>query len=135
MAAETLGALQNPAAHLRGVDERLGDAYHRILYEGKAEKAEAVANRSLQMNKTLDAYDEMLTQAEIQGFISKVKRNNNARMVLFLFLLLLFLLLLLLLLLFFFPTRFVFLTAFCARLARVQLISSTLASRPLISRH
>ena len=72
VAAETLSALQNPAAHLKGVDERLGSQYHSLLYEGKAEKREAVANRSMQLNMTLDAYDELLTQAEIQGFVSKV---------------------------------------------------------------
>uniref|UniRef100_A0A665WQ13 IQ motif containing GTPase activating protein 1 n=1 Tax=Echeneis naucrates TaxID=173247 RepID=A0A665WQ13_ECHNA len=73
----TLAAMQNPNAMLVQLDANSARQYHDILYNAKGEK---VANsRKRQMENTeaeRDIYDELLTQAEIQGNINKV--NGDA---------------------------------------------------------
>uniref|UniRef100_A0A665WP76 IQ motif containing GTPase activating protein 1 n=1 Tax=Echeneis naucrates TaxID=173247 RepID=A0A665WP76_ECHNA len=73
----TLAAMQNPNAMLVQLDANSARQYHDILYNAKGEK---VANsRKRQMENTeaeRDIYDELLTQAEIQGNINKVNVSN-----------------------------------------------------------
>ncbi|KAK1891744.1 Ras GTPase-activating-like protein IQGAP1, partial [Dissostichus eleginoides] len=69
----TVAAMQNPNAMLVNLDANAACQYHDTLYQAKGEK---VANsRKRQMENTeaeRDIYDELLTQAEIQGNVNKV---------------------------------------------------------------
>ncbi|XP_033478040.2 ras GTPase-activating-like protein IQGAP1 [Epinephelus lanceolatus] len=73
----TLAAMENPNAMLVNLDPSSARQYHDTLYQAKGEK---VANsRKRQMENTgteRDIYDELLTQAEIQGNINKVNVSN-----------------------------------------------------------
>lgn len=73
----TLAAMQNPNAMLVKLDPSCAQQYHDTLYQAKGKK---VANsRKRQMENTeaeRDIYDELLTQAEIQGNVNKVNVNN-----------------------------------------------------------
>lgn len=73
-ALETTKALQNPAAMLVNCVEKFSDSYQIVLSEAKQIKAENARNKSIDPNSTYEAdvYDELLTQAEIQGYINKV---------------------------------------------------------------
>lgn len=73
-AAETVKALQNPAAMLVNCIEEFSESYQIVLFEAKEVKAENARNKSIDPNSTYeaDAYDELLTQAEIQGYLNKV---------------------------------------------------------------
>ncbi|XP_023246515.1 ras GTPase-activating-like protein IQGAP1 [Copidosoma floridanum] len=64
--------LQNPAAQLQNVNPDYVDFYFNILIIAKEKKAEAALNRSLNDSYVPDAYDELLTQAEIQGHINNI---------------------------------------------------------------
>ncbi|XP_013411467.1 ras GTPase-activating-like protein IQGAP1 [Lingula anatina] len=68
----TLSALQNPAAHLTAVIPQHIEDYQEILHAAKHTKAENARNRSLDPDYEADVYDELLTQAEIQGNLNKV---------------------------------------------------------------
>ncbi|RUS77832.1 hypothetical protein EGW08_014406 [Elysia chlorotica] len=77
IAAETYTALQNPSAMLVNLDLGTPEEYQELLYQAKDVKAENARNRSLDPDSTCehDVYDELLTQAEIQGNINKVNTN------------------------------------------------------------
>ncbi|XP_037079650.1 ras GTPase-activating-like protein IQGAP1 [Pollicipes pollicipes] len=72
--AETLAGLQNPNAHLREVAAENADLYQSRLAAAKHSKVEAAQNRSLSETFEADVYDELLTQAEIQGHIGAANR-------------------------------------------------------------
>ncbi|XP_041369796.1 ras GTPase-activating-like protein IQGAP1 isoform X2 [Gigantopelta aegis] len=75
---ETFMALQNPAACLVNlVAEEEGD-YQAMLYDAKQAKTENARNRSMdnELQYEHDVYDELLTQAEIQGNVNKVNTNT-----------------------------------------------------------
>ncbi|XP_061831055.1 ras GTPase-activating-like protein IQGAP1 [Nerophis lumbriciformis] len=73
----TMAAMQNPNAMLVNLDRNSAPQYHNILYQAKGQK---VANsRKRQMENAgveRDIYDELLTQAEIQGNVNKVNVHN-----------------------------------------------------------
>lgn len=70
----TLRSLKNPEAHLTNVSDNLSEFYQSVLYEAKQNKAETARNKSMDPDSSYipDVYDELLTQAEIQGNINKV---------------------------------------------------------------
>nr|KAI8756299.1 ras GTPase-activating-like protein IQGAP1 isoform X2 [Biomphalaria glabrata] len=78
VAADTYSKLQNPSAMLINLDSASQEEYQEALYAAKAIKAENARNKSIDPESTyeVDAYDELLTQAEIQGNISKVNTNQ-----------------------------------------------------------
>ncbi|XP_014671830.1 PREDICTED: ras GTPase-activating-like protein IQGAP1 [Priapulus caudatus] len=69
----TLNALKNPAAYLVSLDADNMATYQQLLFAAKQEKVQNALNRSIDPNTTYepDVYDELLTQAEMQGFINK----------------------------------------------------------------
>uniref|UniRef100_A0A7N5ZYY0 IQ motif containing GTPase activating protein 1 n=1 Tax=Anabas testudineus TaxID=64144 RepID=A0A7N5ZYY0_ANATE len=70
----TLAAMQNPNAMLVNLGPNSAQQYHDTLYQAKGEK---VANsRKRNADAERDVYDELLTQAEIQGNVNKV--NGDA---------------------------------------------------------
>ncbi|ESN91702.1 hypothetical protein HELRODRAFT_108462 [Helobdella robusta] len=71
----TLEALQNPSAHIMNINGQLADNYQQLLYDAKFVKAENARNKSLNIDNVPDVYDELLTQAEIQGNINMA--NNT----------------------------------------------------------
>uniref|UniRef100_A0A8C3DBH2 IQ motif containing GTPase activating protein 1 n=1 Tax=Corvus moneduloides TaxID=1196302 RepID=A0A8C3DBH2_CORMO len=68
--ADTLTAMKNPNAMLINLDDRLESTYQATLYRAKQDKMENAKNRVAQ-----DVYEELLTQAEIQGNINKVNTH------------------------------------------------------------
>uniref|UniRef100_A0A8C1K185 IQ motif containing GTPase activating protein 1 n=1 Tax=Cyprinus carpio TaxID=7962 RepID=A0A8C1K185_CYPCA len=78
----TLAAMRNPNAMLLQLDESAAQHYQDTLFQAKTEK---VANSRKRIGENAeaerDAYDELLTHAEIQGNINKVnltKALNSA---------------------------------------------------------
>ncbi|XP_032260055.1 ras GTPase-activating-like protein IQGAP2 isoform X3 [Phoca vitulina] len=75
IAEQTIKTLRNPNAVLTLVDDGLAQEYQKELWEAKKRKEE---NARLKNNciseEERDAYEELLTQAEIQGNINKVNR-------------------------------------------------------------
>ncbi|XP_054667067.1 ras GTPase-activating-like protein IQGAP2 isoform X6 [Grus americana] len=76
IAEQTIVTLRNPNAMLLNVDEELALDYQNELFEAKRRKA---SNARLKVNGTIseeerDVYEELLTQAEIQGNINKINR-------------------------------------------------------------
>ncbi|XP_071537174.1 ras GTPase-activating-like protein IQGAP1 isoform X2 [Panulirus ornatus] len=67
--AETL---QNPSCHMQSVFDENIDYYLQCLSDAKMHKREMAINKSRDEDYIPDAYDELLTQAEIQGHISCV---------------------------------------------------------------
>uniref|UniRef100_W5KJW7 IQ motif containing GTPase activating protein 1 n=1 Tax=Astyanax mexicanus TaxID=7994 RepID=W5KJW7_ASTMX len=66
----TLAAMRNPNAMLLHLDESSAQNYQDTLFQAKAEK---VANsRKRNADAERDVYEELLTQAEIQGNVNKV---------------------------------------------------------------
>uniref|UniRef100_A0A7N6FDM6 IQ motif containing GTPase activating protein 1 n=1 Tax=Anabas testudineus TaxID=64144 RepID=A0A7N6FDM6_ANATE len=63
----TLAAMQNPNAMLVNLGPNSAQQYHDTLYQAKGEKV---------ANSQRDVYDELLTQAEIQGNVNKVNVSN-----------------------------------------------------------
>ncbi|NXI47825.1 IQGA1 protein, partial [Galbula dea] len=78
--ADTLMAMKNPNAVLINLDDQLGSTYQDMLYRAKQDKMENAKNRIASENseRERDVYEELLTQAEIQGNINKV--NAHAAM-------------------------------------------------------
>ncbi|NXL51677.1 IQGA1 protein, partial [Podilymbus podiceps] len=72
--ADTLTALKNPNAMLINLDDQLESTYQDTLYRAKQDKMENAKNRIASENseRERDVYEELLTQAEIQGNINKV---------------------------------------------------------------
>uniref|UniRef100_A0A8U7P917 IQ motif containing GTPase activating protein 1 n=1 Tax=Corvus moneduloides TaxID=1196302 RepID=A0A8U7P917_CORMO len=72
--ADTLTAMKNPNAMLINLDDRLESTYQATLYRAKQDKMENAKNRMQNSCHERDVYEELLTQAEIQGNINKVNR-------------------------------------------------------------
>uniref|UniRef100_A0A670KF85 IQ motif containing GTPase activating protein 1 n=1 Tax=Podarcis muralis TaxID=64176 RepID=A0A670KF85_PODMU len=75
---ETFAAMRNPNAMLVNLEEPLAPTYQSTLYQAKRDKTENARNKiaSEDMERERDVYEELLTQAEIQGNVNKV--NNLA---------------------------------------------------------
>ncbi|NXN71472.1 IQGA1 protein, partial [Himantopus himantopus] len=75
--AETLMAMKNPNAMLINLDDQLESTYQDTLYRAKQDKMENAKNRIASENsdRERDVYEELLTQAEIQGNINKVNTH------------------------------------------------------------
>ncbi|XP_065595837.1 ras GTPase-activating-like protein IQGAP2 isoform X5 [Cyrtonyx montezumae] len=74
IAEQTIATLRNPNAMLLNVDEELAQDYQNELFEAKRRKQ---SSARLKVNGTIseeerDVYEELLTQAEIQGNINKI---------------------------------------------------------------
>uniref|UniRef100_A0A3Q2CCY8 IQ motif containing GTPase activating protein 1 n=1 Tax=Cyprinodon variegatus TaxID=28743 RepID=A0A3Q2CCY8_CYPVA len=67
----TLAAMQNPNAMLLNLDPNSAQVYHDTLYRAKGEKV-ASSRKRVRISRKRDIYDELLTQAEIQGNINTV---------------------------------------------------------------
>lgn len=76
--SETLVALQNPAAHLNNIYPEIDVQYQEALYDAKETKSEIARNKSMDPDSSYipDVYDELLTQAEIQGYINLVNAQH-----------------------------------------------------------
>uniref|UniRef100_A0A8V5H6M7 Uncharacterized protein n=1 Tax=Melopsittacus undulatus TaxID=13146 RepID=A0A8V5H6M7_MELUD len=72
--ADTLMAMKNPNAMLINLDDQLESTYQNTLYKAKQDKMMNAKNRMASENseRERDVYEELLTQAEIQGNINKV---------------------------------------------------------------
>ncbi|XP_076143220.1 ras GTPase-activating-like protein IQGAP1 [Alosa pseudoharengus] len=69
----TLGAMRNPNAMLVHLDESAVQHYHDTLSQAKAQKVENARKRiGENADAERDVYEELLTQAEIQGNVNKV---------------------------------------------------------------
>ncbi|XP_054254116.1 ras GTPase-activating-like protein IQGAP2 [Indicator indicator] len=80
IAEQTIVTLRNPNAMLLNVDEELAQDYQNELFEAKRRKASSA--RPKVVNGTIseeerDVYEELLTQAEIQGNINKINTVDN----------------------------------------------------------
>ncbi|XP_064244485.1 ras GTPase-activating-like protein IQGAP1 isoform X2 [Passer domesticus] len=75
--ADTLTAMKNPNAMLINLDDQLESTYQATLYRAKQDKMENAKNRiaSESSDRERDVYEELLTQAEIQGNINKVNTH------------------------------------------------------------
>ncbi|XP_015599510.1 ras GTPase-activating-like protein IQGAP1 [Cephus cinctus] len=67
-----LGTLKNSAAQVNDVNPSYVIDYYQTLLNAKDTKMQGALNRSLNDSYVPDAYDELLTQAEIQGHINNV---------------------------------------------------------------
>uniref|UniRef100_A0A4W6C9B7 IQ motif containing GTPase activating protein 1 n=1 Tax=Lates calcarifer TaxID=8187 RepID=A0A4W6C9B7_LATCA len=70
----TLAAMQNPNAMLVNLDPNSARQYHDTLYQAKGEKVANSRKRNTEAER--DVYDELLTQAEIQGNVNKVNAEE-----------------------------------------------------------
>uniref|UniRef100_A0A2K5DDQ2 IQ motif containing GTPase activating protein 2 n=1 Tax=Aotus nancymaae TaxID=37293 RepID=A0A2K5DDQ2_AOTNA len=76
IAEQTIVTLRNPNAVLTLVDDNLAPEYQKELWDAKKKKEEnARLKNSCISEEERDAYEELLTQAEIQGNINKVNRQ------------------------------------------------------------
>ncbi|XP_069348349.1 ras GTPase-activating-like protein IQGAP2 isoform X1 [Eulemur rufifrons] len=76
VAEQTIVTLRNPNAVLTLVDDNLAQEYQKELWEAKKKKEEnARLKNSCISEEERDAYEELLTQAEIQGNVNKVNRQ------------------------------------------------------------
>ncbi|XP_029869189.1 ras GTPase-activating-like protein IQGAP1 isoform X1 [Aquila chrysaetos chrysaetos] len=75
--SDTLMAMKNPNAMLINLDDQLESTYQDTLYRAKQDKMENAKNRIASENseRERDVYEELLTQAEIQGNINKVNTH------------------------------------------------------------
>uniref|UniRef100_A0A452GFZ5 Ras GTPase-activating-like protein IQGAP1 n=1 Tax=Gopherus agassizii TaxID=38772 RepID=A0A452GFZ5_9SAUR len=76
--ADTLLAMKNSNAMLVNLDELLASIYQDTLYRAKKDKMENAKNRTASENseRERDVYEELLTQAEIQGNVNKVNTHS-----------------------------------------------------------
>ncbi|XP_067878649.1 ras GTPase-activating-like protein IQGAP1 isoform X2 [Heterodontus francisci] len=76
LAEQTMLALHNPNAMLVNLINGLALVYQEMLYQAKSEKASNARNRvdvyKPELSEGKDVYEELLTQAEIQGNVNKV---------------------------------------------------------------
>ncbi|XP_064478139.1 ras GTPase-activating-like protein IQGAP1 [Ornithodoros turicata] len=72
---ETLEALRQPTAELQAVREQNAERYQDVLRTAKAVKVENHLNRSHEVSYVPDVYDQMLNQAEIQGYVFETNMN------------------------------------------------------------
>ncbi|XP_074787524.1 ras GTPase-activating-like protein IQGAP2 isoform X4 [Athene noctua] len=72
---QTIATLRNPNAMLLNVDEELAQDYQNELFEAKRRKeSNARLKNGTISEEERDVYEELLTQAEIQGNINKINR-------------------------------------------------------------
>ncbi|XP_009706752.1 PREDICTED: ras GTPase-activating-like protein IQGAP2 isoform X2 [Cariama cristata] len=80
IAEQTIVNLRNPNAMLLNVDEELAQDYQNELFEAKRRKESnarlKVVNGTISEEER-DVYEELLTQAEIQGNINKINTVDN----------------------------------------------------------
>uniref|UniRef100_A0A670ZBY9 IQ motif containing GTPase activating protein 1 n=1 Tax=Pseudonaja textilis TaxID=8673 RepID=A0A670ZBY9_PSETE len=69
---ETFLAMKNPNAMLVNLDETLAPVYQSTLHQAKQDKAESARKRVKHSLLERDVYEELLTQAEIQGNVNQV---------------------------------------------------------------
>ncbi|KAK2521257.1 Iqgap2 [Columba livia] len=75
IAEQTIATLRNPNAMLLNVDEELAQDYQNELFEAKRRKeSNARLKNGAISEEERDVYEELLTQAEIQGNINKINR-------------------------------------------------------------
>ncbi|KAG8524646.1 Ras GTPase-activating-like protein IQGAP2 [Galemys pyrenaicus] len=75
VAEQTIITLRNPNAVLKSVDDHLADKYQKELWEAKKKKEEHARQKNNCISEEeRDAYEELLTQTEIQDNISAVNR-------------------------------------------------------------
>ncbi|XP_033928494.1 ras GTPase-activating-like protein IQGAP2 isoform X1 [Melopsittacus undulatus] len=75
IAEQTIVTLRNPNAMLLNVDEELAQDYQNELFEAKRRKeSNARLKNSTISEEERDVYEELLTQAEIQGNINKINK-------------------------------------------------------------
>ncbi|XP_038639978.1 ras GTPase-activating-like protein IQGAP1 [Scyliorhinus canicula] len=76
--AETLTAMKNPNAMLVNLDSAQSQQYQNTLSAAKQEKMTNARNKGApgSPQEERDAYEELLTQAEIQGNVNKVNLQN-----------------------------------------------------------
>ncbi|XP_030322833.1 ras GTPase-activating-like protein IQGAP2 isoform X2 [Calypte anna] len=73
IAEQTIATLRNPNAMLLNVDEELAQDYQNELFEAKKRKeSNARLKNGTISEEERDVYEELLTQAEIQGNINKI---------------------------------------------------------------
>ncbi|KAG7271758.1 hypothetical protein CRUP_032661 [Coryphaenoides rupestris] len=76
----TMAAMQNPNTMLVNLDNDTAQSYHDMLYQAKGQKVANSRKRLVEnADAELDVYDELLTQAEIQGNVNKVNLSNALR--------------------------------------------------------
>ncbi|XP_073536254.1 ras GTPase-activating-like protein IQGAP2 isoform X3 [Phyllobates terribilis] len=75
-ASQTMVTMRNPNAMLLNVAEGFDQQYHDELYQAKKIKEDnaKLKNNSISEDER-DVYEELLTQAEIQGHVNKVNTN------------------------------------------------------------
>uniref|UniRef100_A0A7N6AAU0 IQ motif containing GTPase activating protein 1 n=1 Tax=Anabas testudineus TaxID=64144 RepID=A0A7N6AAU0_ANATE len=74
----TLAAMQNPNAMLVNLGPNSAQQYHDTLYQAKGEKVANSRKRQMEnADAERDVYDELLTQAEIQGNVNKVNGDSD----------------------------------------------------------
>ncbi|NXK40796.1 IQGA1 protein, partial [Piprites chloris] len=73
--ADTFMAMKNPNAMLINLDDQLESTYQDTLYRAKKDKMENAKNRVAHSDRERDVYEELLTQAEIQGNVNKVNTH------------------------------------------------------------
>ncbi|XP_041567036.1 ras GTPase-activating-like protein IQGAP2 isoform X10 [Taeniopygia guttata] len=75
IAEQTIVTLRNPNAMLLSVDEELAQDYQNELFDAKRKKqSNARLKNGTISDEERDVYEELLTQAEIQGNINKINR-------------------------------------------------------------
>ncbi|NXE44586.1 IQGA2 protein, partial [Casuarius casuarius] len=75
VAEQTIVTLRNPNAMLLNVDEELAQEYQIELFEAKRrKKSNARLKNGTISEEERDVYEELLTQAEIQGNINKINK-------------------------------------------------------------
>ncbi|XP_068523705.1 ras GTPase-activating-like protein IQGAP2 isoform X7 [Anas acuta] len=75
IAEQTIATLRNPNAMLLNVDEELAQDYQNELFEAKRRKQSSARLKNGTISEEeRDVYEELLTQAEIQGNINKINR-------------------------------------------------------------
>ncbi|KAL2088303.1 hypothetical protein ACEWY4_015202 [Coilia grayii] len=74
---DTMAAMRNPNAMLVNLDESAGQHYQDTLSQAKALKVENARKRiGENADAERDVYEELLTQAEIQGNVNKVNQEK-----------------------------------------------------------
>uniref|UniRef100_A0A8C4XH72 Calponin-homology (CH) domain-containing protein n=1 Tax=Erpetoichthys calabaricus TaxID=27687 RepID=A0A8C4XH72_ERPCA len=69
----TVSAMRNPNAMLVNLDDSYAHQYQETLYQAKQDKVLSARKRTIELSEEeRDVYEELLTQAEIQGNVNKV---------------------------------------------------------------
>ena len=75
-----LNGLKLMDAHLVNVHDAYIAFYHGVMYEAKEAKSNLAKTKSNDSNYIPDVYDELLTQAEIQGYINKINGKSPSNL-------------------------------------------------------